>query len=196
MIRILWSRLHHGLDGLGISGEHAGQVDTRSRQGKALIRVFSLLPLRAARAMRWAVMLTAVVAIACSAEPFTLEASGPFPYRAAVDPQLERVAIFVTVTNRAPEDLLVDPTNFVARNSDRRVFPANASATVADAHEVRLAAEGMGKADVLPLPAVTLRSNEILSGFIVFDVPRGVRPVQLVFRQADTDSVVEILSIR
>ncbi len=160
-----------------------------------LIRAPSLLPFRSSRARRWLVLLTAVAALACSTQPFTLEASGPFTYRAAVDPQVERLAIFVTITNHAPEDLLIDPANFLARNSDRRVFPANAPATVSDAHVVRLAAEVMGKADVLPLPAVTLRSNEILSGFVVFDVPRGLRPVEIIFRQVDTDTVSEISPI-
>jgi len=44
--------------------------------------------------------------------------------------------------------------------------------------------------DATPLPAATLRQNDVLSGFVVFDVPTGVRPVDLVWRQTDGDSVV------
>ena len=44
----------------------------------------------------------------------------------------------------------------------------------------------------LPLPTVTLRGNDTISGFVVFDVPAGVWPVELVWRQSDTDTVANL----
>jgi hypothetical protein len=46
--------------------------------------------------------------------------------------------------------------------------------------------------NISPLPVVTLRQSDVLSGFVVFDVPAGVRPVDLIWRQSDTDTVVHL----
>ncbi len=146
--------------------------------------------------MRAVVLLLAVLAVACSGETFTLTASAPFAYSAVVHPSLERVAILVTITNRSEDDLQISPADFAARDQDRRVYPANAAATVADARLVTAAAGTLGMFGILPLPAVTLRKDDVLSGFVVFDVPAGVRPVQLIFRQSDTDRVVDLSALR
>ena len=34
--------------------------------------------------------------------------------------------------------------------------------------------------------------DDVLAGFVVFDVPAGVRPTQLVYRQTDADHVVDL----
>ena len=41
----------------------------------------------------------------------------------------------------------------------------------------------------LPLPTITLRGDDTISGFVVFDVPAGKQPVELIWRQSDTDTV-------
>jgi hypothetical protein len=82
----------------------------------------------------------------------------------------------------------------MARDADHRVYPSDPAATTADANLVRLTS-GPGL-DVLPLPTVTLRQADVLSGFIVFDVPQGVRPVELVWRQTDTDQVAPLAPTR
>lgn len=150
--------------------------------------------------MRLAVLLIGLAAAACGEEPFTLEASGPFAYLAeypaVANPPLERVAILVTVTNRSGDDLQVSPADFIARDGGHRVYPANPTATAADARLVRLATGALGIGDMLPLPAVTLRKDETISGFVVFDVPTGVRPAELIFRQSDTDRVVRLAPAR
>ncbi len=146
----------------------------------------------ASRAVRAVVLLLAVLAVACSGETFTLTASAPFAYSAVVHPSLERVAILVTITNRSEDDLQINPADFAARDDKRRIYPANPVATVADARLVRLAAGSLGMRDALPLPVLTLRKDDVLSGFIAFDVPAGVRPVQLIFRQSDADRVVDL----
>jgi len=137
------------------------------------------------------VAVVALLLSACSAQlsPLTA-ASGPLIYPSGVTPPLERLAIFVTITNHGTDDLLINPADFVARDADRRVYPSDPMATVNDGNLVRLTA-GPGP-DVLPLPTVTLRQSDVLSGFIVFDVPQGVRPVELVWRQTDTDQVVQL----
>ena len=67
----------------------------------------------AREARRVASLLVALVSLfgaACtSSTPFTLAASGPFADPAVVHPSLERVAILVTITNRAGDDLNVNP---------------------------------------------------------------------------------------
>jgi hypothetical protein len=141
------------------------------------------------------VLLAAILVVACSDEPpFTLQASGPYVYSAgypaAVNLPAERVAILVTITNRSGDDLSVSPADFVARDADHRIYPANPTETAADTQAVRLAVRAQGMGDATPLPAATLRQNDVLSGFVVFDVPTGVRPVDLVWRQTDGDSVV------
>ncbi|MDE3074931.1 MAG: DUF4352 domain-containing protein [Chloroflexota bacterium] len=140
-----------------------------------------------------AVVLPLAVALAaCGTPGVVLKASAPFAYASAVGPSLERVAILVTITNNSQDDLAVDPTEFVARDAGNRIYPANAAATAADAGSVRVAAGQLGMSGVLALPVMTLRQHDVLRGFVVFDVPQGVRPVALIFRQPDTDDVVSL----
>jgi hypothetical protein len=110
-----------------------------------------------------------------------------------VTPPIERVAIFVTITNHGTDDLQINPADFVARDADHRVWASDPSASVSDGNLVRLTA-GPGL-DVLPVPTMTLRQADVLSGYIVFDVPLGVAPVELVWRQTDTDQVVRLTAI-
>ena len=164
-------------------------------------RLLGCLRPRVSRAMLPAVLSAALFAVACSSDPpFTLEASGPYAYSAeypaVVNLPAERVAILVTITNRSGDDLSVSPADFVARDSDHRIYPANPTETAADAVAVRVASKAQGMGDAMPLPAVTLRQNDVISGFVVFDVPAGVRPVDLIWRQTDTDSVVALSSGR
>jgi hypothetical protein len=148
-----------------------------------------------ARAMCRAILLAsiALIVITCSKTPFTLAASGPWAYSAVVDPPFERVAILVTITNQTGDDLAVNPADFVARDADHRIYPANPTATISDAQAVRLAyVMRHGTQGIAPLPTVTLRQDDALSGFVVFDVPAGLRPVELIWRQSDTDSIVNL----
>jgi hypothetical protein len=138
------------------------------------------------------VALLATAACSTQASPLTA-ASGPLSYPSGVNPPLERVAIFVTITNHGTDDLQINPADFMARDADHRIYPSNPAATVADGNLVRLAS-GPGP-DVLPLPTVTLRQADVLSGYIVFDVPQGVRPTQLVWRQTDTDQVAGLSAL-
>ncbi len=134
--------------------------------------------------------LVALFGAACTnSTPFTLAASGLFADPAVVHPSLERVAILVTITNRSGDDLNVNPGDFVARDAEHRVYPANPTATVADAG---LLSGQSARRGALPLPIVTLRGSDTISGFVVFDVPAGVRPVELVWRQSDTDTVANL----
>lgn len=141
----------------------------------------------------WATALVALLAgfaaIACSQQPFTLVASRPFTYSADVDPPFERIAILVTISDQSGDDLAVNPADFVARDAGDRIYPADPTAAVTDAHAVRIA---HGIQSISPLPVITLRQSDILSGFVVFDVPAGVRPVELIWRQSDTDYVVHL----
>jgi Domain of unknown function (DUF4352) len=132
-----------------------------------------------------------VVASACNKVPYTLDAVGPFSDAAVVTPSLERVAILVTITNQSGGDLQINPADFVARDDQHHIYPANAAATVADAHLVSRPPKMRGG---LPLPTITLRNDDVLSGFVVFDVPAGVRPVELIWRQSDTDSIATLSS--
>ena len=134
-----------------------------------------------------AMLLTA--SCGTQASPLTA-AAGPLNYPSGVLPPVERVAIFVTITNHGSDDLLINPADFVARDADHRVWASDPPATVSDGNLVRLTA-GPGL-DVLPLPIMTLRQADVLSGYIVFDVPQGVTPVELVWRQTDTDQVVRL----
>lgn len=146
-----------------------------------------------ARAAVAALTLPLVLALsACGTPPLSLNASAPFAYPSSVGPSLERVAVLVTITNNSQDDLAVDPTEFAARDAGNRIYPANAAATTADASSVRVIAGQLGMAGALSLPVITLRQNDVLRGFVVFDVPQGVRPVALIFRQADSDSVVSL----
>jgi hypothetical protein len=148
---------------------------------------------RVVRATRLAMFVVGVFAVACSQQPFTLDASEPFTYSAVVDPPFERVAVVVTISDRSGDDLPVNPADFVARDHNNRIYPANPAAAVTDAHAVRIA---HGVQNIAPLPVVTLRQSDVLSGFVVFDVPAGVRPVDLIWRQSDTDTVVHLLLAR
>jgi hypothetical protein len=130
--------------------------------------------------------LAGLLAAACSSTPFTLVAAGPFADPAAVNPALDRVAILVTITNRSGGDLNVNPGDFVARDAEHRVYPANPAATISDAGLVSGQAAQRG---TLPLPTITLRGDDLISGFVVFDVPAGKQPVELIWRQSDTDTV-------
>jgi hypothetical protein len=135
-----------------------------------------------------------IVTTACSAAASPLTAaSGPLNYPSGVTPPIERVAIFVTITNHGTDDLVINPADFVARDADHRVWASDPAATVSDANMVRLTA-GPGL-DVLPIPMVTLRQADVLSGFIVFDVPQGVQPVEIVWRQTDTDQILPLSAL-
>ncbi|HEX5417801.1 MAG TPA: hypothetical protein VFZ25_19250 [Chloroflexota bacterium] len=151
---------------------------------------------RASRARHAAVLLAlaiALVVVACGSAPFTLTASGPWAYSTVVEPPFERLAILVTITNRSGDDLVVNPADFVARDADHRIYPANPAEAVSDASAVRLAfASQRGVQAIVPLPTMTLRQDDVLSGFVVFDLPAGVRPVELIWRQTDTDTAVPL----
>jgi Domain of unknown function (DUF4352) len=125
--------------------------------------------------------------------PYAVEAAGPFRYPAVVGPAFDRVAILVTVANHSGDDLQVNPADFLARDGQHRVFPSNPAATVADA---RLAGQSEGLRSILPLPTITLRSEDVLTGYVVFDVPAGASPVELVWRQSDADTVAVLRPTR
>jgi hypothetical protein len=137
-------------------------------------------------------VLLGLLATACTGgPPFMLAASGPTVYSTTLSPALERVAVLVTISNRSGDDLQINPADFVTRDAEHRIFPANAAATVADARLVEAPPTMRGS---LPLPTVTLRGNDLVAGFVVFDVPAGVRPVELIWRQTDTDCAVPIVT--
>lgn len=137
-----------------------------------------------------AVLLAVVATSACTKQVSPLAAAGPIAYPSSVTPPLERVAILVTITNRGTDDMQINPADFVARDADHRIYPADPTATSGEANLVRLATGP--RLETLPLPTVTLRQADVLTGFVVFDVPQGVRPVELVWRQADTDQVAHL----
>lgn len=140
-----------------------------------------------------AVVVLALLAVACSGTPDRLAASAPIGYSAVVDPSVARVAVVVTITNLSGDDLAVSPTDFLARDAAHHVYPADPAAATADARAVRLAAATQrGTQSVAPLPTITLRQDDVLSGFLVFELPAGVQPVELVWRQSDTDDVVPL----
>ncbi len=135
----------------------------------------------------------ALLASACAAsDPLTLTVSEPFAYAPSVESSIERVAVVVTVINRSDNDILVAPADFWARDRENRLYAANVPAGLADARLVRLAGGQIGMTGLLPLPTANLRKNDVISGFVVFDVPAGVRPIQLLFRETDTDHVVDV----
>lgn len=139
-----------------------------------------------------ALLAVAHLVVACGGETFSLAAGAAFVYPAPIDSSIERVAVLVTVTNRSDDDLQVNAADFTLRAADRHIYPANPAATVADAHVVRTTASGRGLGGLQPLPTVILRRDDVLTGFVVFDVPAGVRPVELVYRQSDTDRAVDV----
>ncbi len=135
----------------------------------------------------------ALAVVACSSMQFTMSASRPWTYSADVDAPFERVAILVTITNRTGDDLPVNPADFVARDANHRIYPSNPAAAIADASAVRLSsATQRGEQSIAPLPTVTLRQDDVLTGFVVFDVPAGAKLVDLIWRQSDSDFVVHI----
>lgn len=125
-------------------------------------------------------------------QPVVIRASGPFAYSAVLNPSLERIAIVLTIANRSADDLQINPADFAARDAEHQVYPADVAATIADARAVTLAAGPLGMRGIVPLSTITLRKDDVLSGFVVFDVPVGVRPVELIFRQSDSDRVVDL----
>jgi hypothetical protein len=121
-------------------------------------------------------------------------ASAPFSYPAAADPTLERIAVLVQVTNRSADDLVIAPTDFIARGGDHRIYPADVQSTTTDARIVRSVAALRGMSGVRPMQPMTLRKDDILVGFVVFSVPAGTRPSQLIYRQTDADVVVDLIA--
>jgi macrolide-specific efflux system membrane fusion protein len=119
-------------------------------------------------------------------------ASAPFSYPTMADPSLERIAVIVQVTNRSQDDLVMSLTDFIARDTQHRLYPADPQATAADARVVRAVAALRGMNGVRPLQPLTLRKDDVLVGFVVFSVPAGTRPSQLVYRQTDADVVVDL----
>jgi hypothetical protein len=120
----------------------------------------------------------------CGAQPFTITAVGPYVYPGTVSASLDRVAVIVTINSLSGDDLLVSPADFAARDGERRVYVANAAATAADVSQVNRTQDARG---TLPLPSITLRKGDVLSGYVVFDIPAGVRPVEVIWRQTDGD---------
>ena len=139
--------------------------------------------------------LAGLAMVGCSSTPFTLAASGPFvypqnwAYPTDSDQSLDRIAVLITVTNRSGDDLAVNPADFLVRDSQHHVYAADLTATSASASP---AARPTEIRDRLPLPTLTLRSDDVLTGFVVFDVPTGVRPVELIWRQSDSDSIATL----
>ncbi len=142
-------------------------------------------------------LVVTLAVVACSQAPLTLEASGPIAYPAYVDAPFERVAIVVTITNKSGDDLAVNPADFVARDAEHRIYPANPTEAASDAQAVRLAsAHQRGVQGILPLPTVTLRQDDVLSGFLVFDVPSGTQLAEVIWRQSDTDYAAQLPAAR
>ena len=139
-----------------------------------------------------AIVLAAALASSCASETFSLAANASFGYQAAVDLTIERIAVLMTVTNKSEDDLQVNPADFTLRAPDRHIYPSNPLATAADANVVRRTAATRGLSGLQPMPVVILRKNDVLTAFVVFDVPAGVRPSELVYRQSDTDRVIDI----
>ena len=151
------------------------------------MRIRTLRAKSAALQLCGLILLLGLASAACKQQVSPLAAAGPFSYPSSVSASLERVAILVTVTNHGTDDLQINPADFVARDASHRIYLSNPSAAVTDAHAVRLA---HGIQNISPLPTMTLRHDDALSGFVVFDVPAGVRPVEIIWRQSDTDYVV------
>ena len=101
--------------------------------------------------------LVLALAVCTTGPPYALEAAGPFVYPAVVGPAFDRIAILVTVANRSTDDLAVNPTDFLTRDAQRRVYPSNPAATIAD---MRLAGQSPGLRGILPLPTIMVMSPE------------------------------------
>jgi hypothetical protein len=138
----------------------------------------------------WVVLLLVVATlVGCSGEPFAFDAEGPFSASPADGSTLDRVAFLVTITNRSGDDLQINPADFVARDGGHRVYTANAAATAADARRVGGPPNVRG---AVPLPSLTLRGGDVLSGLVLFDLPAGVKPTELIWRQTDRDYVANL----
>jgi uncharacterized protein DUF4352 len=133
-----------------------------------------------------------VLATACGGESVGMSATAPFSYPALIDGSLRRYAVPVTVVNHGDGSLLVSPTEFQARDRDRHVYRADPVATAGDAALVRRVAGPLGMSGLTALPTVNLQKNDVVSGFVVFEVPFGVQLSQLVFREGDNDHVTEL----
>lgn len=141
------------------------------------------------------VVVVGLAMVGCSSTPYTLAAVGPFSYPANwayptdVDPSIDRVGVLVTITNRSGDDLEVNPADFLVRDGQRHVYAADLSATAAVTSRTNQPPALQG---ALPLPSLTLRNDDVLSGVVVFDLPSGDRPVELIWRQSDSDSVASL----
>jgi hypothetical protein len=155
-------------------------IPVRLHGGPTLLRRGALL---------WLLLLVS----GCGGTPFTFSAAGPYFYSSGGGGALDRLAIVATITNLAGDDLVVNPADFVARDGSGRIYPSNPAATVTDTRRVSVAP---GLRGTLPLPAITLRTNDTLSGFVVFDVPHGAQPTELIWRQIDSDAVTPITAPR
>jgi len=147
----------------------------------------------------WFAVLAGLVVMGCSSTPYSLAASGPYlypqnwAYPTDSNSSLDRIAILITVRNISGDDLAVNPTDFLVRDSQHRVYAADPTATTSPDSLTTRPAEIR---DSLPLPTLTLRGNDVVSGYVVFDVPAGVRPVELVWRQSDSDTVATLSATR
>ena len=143
------------------------------------------------KAFSLALLVSCIALVGCNRQTSSpLSATGPVAYPSSATPPLERVAILVTITNHGTDDMQINLADFMARDADHRIYAADPTATTADGSLVRLATGP--RLESLPLPTVTLRQSDVLAGYVVFDVPQGVRPVELVWRQADTDQVAQL----
>lgn len=144
-------------------------------------------------------LVVGLVVAGCATTPYTLAAAGPFSYPANwgyptdVDPSLDRVGVLVTITNRSGDDLQVNPADFLVRDGQRHVYAADLAATAAATSRTNQPSALQG---TLPLPSLTLRNDDVLSGVVVFDLPSGDRPVELIWRQSDSDSVATLTATR
>ena len=76
------------------------------------------------------------------------------------------------------------------QHPDARIDIERAAAS--DARAVRAQASLLGMVGVQPLPAMVLRKDDVLEGFVVFDLPAGVRPAHVILRRTDEDHVVDL----
>lgn len=141
----------------------------------------------------WLLAVLVLLAGCGAGAPFTFTASAPWGYSLTANPPFASMAVQVTITNLTTDDLVVNPADFVARDASHHIYPANPTEAVANAQDVQMAsASRRGNQSVAPLPSVTLRQNDVLNGFVVFDVPRGTQLVDLIWRQSDTDYTVQL----
>lgn len=131
------------------------------------------------------------VAASCGSDPYTLTATGPFvvPLPTTSPPSLERVAVIVTIASHSSDDLQINPTDFALRDAAHRLYTADAAVTTGDFNTVGRTPDIRG---TLPLPVIMLRKDDVLSGYVLFNVPAGVRPVELIWRQTDSDTAVPL----